>query len=165
MAQGTLSVWKFSDPEGADTALKMVRQLARINLIHMYDAATVYWQQDEKKPRTQQLSPLTGSGALGGSFWGMLFGVVFFTPLLGAAMGATTGTSSGALTPVGIGDGFINRVRDGVTPGTSALFILSSEAVVDRIGDIFAGHEAPELISTNLRAEREATLRDIFGKD
>lgn len=165
MPQGTLSVWKFSDPEGADTALKVVRQLARVNLINMYDAATVYWEQDEKEPRTQQLSSLTGSGALGGSFWRMLFGMVFFTPLLGAAIGATTGAPSGALTPVGIRDGFINHVRDGITPGTSALFILSSDAVVDRIREIFAGHEAPELIFTNLSAEREATLRDIFGKN
>ena len=61
---------------------------------------------------------------MGGSFWGLLFGLIFFVPLLGAAIGAATGALAGSLTDVGIDDAFINKVRDQVTPGTSALFVL-----------------------------------------
>ena len=65
---------------------------------------------------------------------------------------------------VGISNAFINDVRQKVTPGTSALFLLSSDAVVDRVRSEFAGTEA-ELISTNLSADQEAKLREAFADE
>ena len=56
---------------------------------------------------------------------------------------------------VGISDSFIRDVREKVTPGTSALFLLSSDAVMDRVTDRFKNADA-ELISTNLSNEQEA---------
>ncbi|WP_036969004.1 DUF1269 domain-containing protein [Promicromonospora kroppenstedtii] len=165
MSQSTLTAWKFETADGAETAAKTIQQLAKQKLVTVHDAATVRWDVGAKKPRTQQLSSLTGAGALGGAFWGMLFGLLFFVPLLGAAIGAATGALSGALADVGIDDGFINRVRDKITPGTSALFVLSSDAVVDRIRDAFAGQETPELVFTNLSTEQEAALREVFGEE
>jgi uncharacterized membrane protein len=53
-------------------------------------------------------------------------------------------------------------VRDKVTPGTSALFVLSSDAVLDKVKDAFAGHNA-ELIHTNLSDDEEARLREVFA--
>ena len=87
------------------------------------------WPEDRKKPKTEQLHSLVGVGALGGAFWGLLFGLIFLVPLLGAAVGAATGAFAGALTDVGIDDGFIKEVRETVTPGTSALFLMTSDAV------------------------------------
>ena len=49
-----------------------------------------------------------------------------------------------------------------VTPGTSALFALTSGAVQDKVADEFRGTEA-ELIRTNLSDEQEAQLREAFG--
>jgi uncharacterized membrane protein len=57
---------------------------------------------------------------------------------------------------------FISTVRQKVTPGTSALFLLSSGAVIDRVSAEFNGTDA-ELISTNLSAEQESRLREAFG--
>jgi uncharacterized membrane protein len=57
------------------------------------------------------------------------------------------------------------HVRDKITPGTSALFILSSDAVVDKIYDAPAGQEAPDSITIGLSPAQEAALRDVFGKD
>jgi hypothetical protein len=102
-------------------------------------------------------------GALGGAFWGMLFGLIFFIPILGLAIGAATGALFGSLADVGISDSFIKSVRDQVTPGTSALFLLSSDAVIDRVREEFPVHEA-ELISTNLSADQEAKLREAFAE-
>ena len=115
-----------------------------------------------KKPKTKQLASTTGAGALGGSFWGLLFGLIFFVPLLGAAIGAATGALAGSLTDVGIDDSFINRVRDQVTPGTSALFLMSSDAVMDKLRDEFQGEERGELIFTNLSNDQESALRAVF---
>jgi uncharacterized membrane protein len=165
MAQATLTVWKYDTPTAADEAVSTIEQLAKQGIITLHDAATVSWPQDKKKPKTRQLTSTTGAGALGGTFWGMLFGLLFFVPLLGAAVGAATGALTGALTDVGIDDGFINKIRDQVTPGTSAVFLMTSDAVMDKIRDAFAGQAQPELIFTNLSTEQEAALRGVFAEE
>jgi uncharacterized membrane protein len=160
----TLTVWKFESAGGADSAERTVLGFAQEGLISVHDAATVSWEAGQKKPRTRQLNPTTSTGALGGSFWGLLFGLIFFVPLLGAAIGAASGAVAGSLSDVGIDDHFINRVRDQITPGTSALFLLSSDAVIDNMRDAFTGDETPELVFTNLSDEQEAALREVFAE-
>jgi len=162
MAQATLTVWKFNTPQGAEQAAETLQDLARQNVVTIHDAATVTWEEGRKKPRTRQLSSTTAAGALGGSFWGLLFGLIFFVPLLGAAIGAASGALAGSLADVGIDDAFINKLRDQVTPGTSALFVMTSDAVVDKVRDAFTGHEPDDLIFTNLSEEQEAALRQVF---
>ncbi|NPC44471.1 DUF1269 domain-containing protein [Nocardioides sp. zg-1230] len=161
---GTLTVWKFDTASGADDATETLRQLSSQHLITIHDAATVRWDEGKKKPKTRQLANLTGAGALGGAFWGMLFGLIFFVPLLGAAIGAASGALAGSLRDVGIDDGFINRVRDEVTPGTSALFVLSSDAVMDKVREAFSANR-PELIFTNLSTEQENAIREVFAEE
>ena len=100
-------------------------------------------------------------GALGGGFWGLLFGLIFFVPLLGLAIGAAAGALFGSMADVGISESFIKEVRERVTPGTSALFLLSSNAVIDWVKAEFSAGDA-ELISTNLSDEQEAKLREAF---
>jgi uncharacterized membrane protein len=160
----TLTAWAFPSVDGADQAVEHLKQLQSQELIKLEDAAIVKWPAGKSKPKTQQLNNLTGAGALGGAFWGMLFGLLFFIPLLGAAIGAGLGALTGSMTDVGIDDKFIDSVKQRVTPGTSALFLLTSDAVIDRVKDGFAGLN-PELIASNLSTEQEAKLRDIFAED
>ena len=160
----TLTAWRFETAEGADQAIGTLKDLASKELIKVQDAATVSWPEGKKKPKTRQQNDLAGAGAMGGAFWGMLFGLLFFVPFLGMAVGAAVGGLTGMMTDVGIDDGFINRVRDRVTPGTSALFLLSSDAVVDKVKEAFAA-TSPELIFTNLSEEEEAKLRSAFEEE
>lgn len=162
MAQATLTVWKFDTPNGADDATHTLQTLAREGLLTVVDAATVSWPADRRKPKTHQRTPTKSAGALGGAFWGLLFGMIFLVPLLGAAIGSASGALAGSLTDVGIDDGFINKVRDQVTPGTSALFVMTQDAVLDRVRDAFADHGPTELIFTNLSEEQDAALREVF---
>jgi uncharacterized membrane protein len=160
----TLTVWAFDDVGGADKAIETLKNLQQQQLIKLQDAAIVTWEVGKKKPKTRQLNNLAGAGALGGAFWGMLFGLLFLIPLLGAAIGAATGALAGSMADVGIDDKFINQVKQKVTPGTSALFVLTSDAVQDRVRDAFKG-TAPELIASNLTADQEAKLREVFVED
>jgi uncharacterized membrane protein len=160
----TLTVWKFPDSMGAEHAIHTLEQLQREELIKVQDAAVVSWPAGKRKPRTHQLHSLTGAGALGGGFWGLLFGLIFFVPLLGLAIGATMGTLGGAMSDVGIDDAFIKRVREQVTPGSSALFAMTSDAVMDRVHEAFAGQDA-ELLETNLSKDDEDRLRHVFSED
>jgi uncharacterized membrane protein len=161
----TLTAVKFNTPEGADQTIATLQGLQQQQLITVLDAAVVTWPEGAKKPKTRQLTSTTGAGALGGAFWGMLFGLLFFIPLFGMAIGAATGALMGHFADVGIDDNFINQVRDKVTPGTSALFLLSTAAVTDRVADELKKRGlSGELIASNLSQEQEAKLKEVFAE-
>jgi len=124
----------------------------------------VEWEEGKKKPKTRQLNNLAGAGALGGAFWGLLFGLIFLVPLLGAAVGAATGALSASLADVGIDDTFIDGVRDQVTPGTSALFVIANGRGVDQIAAALEGHEFA-LLRTNLTYEQARRLYAALGEE
>lgn len=67
-----------------------------------------------------------------------------------------------SMTHAGIDEEFITTVRQQVTPGTSALFVVSADVVVDRVLDRFRTTGAT-LISTNFSAEQEERLREAFA--
>lgn len=158
----TLTVWKFDTPQGAQEALNKLIDLSKQHLIQVNDAAVVWWEAGKKKPKTQNYGSLTGQGALSGAFWGMLFGLLFFVPLFGMAVGAAMGALSGKFADYGINDKFIKEVREQVTEGTSALFLMTSDAVRDRVAEAFRGVSV-ELIQSNLTSEQEAQLMEDFG--
>lgn len=157
----TLTALEFPTAGGAESALGTMQDLATQNLITIHDGAIVTWPEGKKKPKTRELNDLKSTGALSGAFWGLLFGLLFFVPLLGAAMGAAMGALAGSLTDVGISDDFIAKVRNKVTPGTSALFLLTSDAVTDRVLDAMKKHDF-ELVATNLSKDEEEKLRHAF---
>ena len=74
------------------------------------------------------------------------------------------GALAGSMADVGIDDDFIRDVRDEVTPGTSALFLMTSDAVQDKVMEAFAGQQM-ELLHTNLGKEQETALRQAFSDD
>ena len=160
----TLTALKFPTSDGARAVLDTLQDLQKQQLITIHDAAIVQWPADRRKPRTEQLHNMAGAGALSGAFWGMLFGLLFFVPLLGMAVGAAMGGLSGSLVDVGIDDDFIRQVRDQVKPSTSALFLLTSDAVLERVREGLSQFDF-ELLTTNLSAEEEQKLREAFEHD
>lgn len=162
----TITAFKFNTPDGAQQMLDLVQDLVKGQLITLEDAAIVTWPQGKKKPKTKQLESLTAAGALGGAFWGMLFGIIFLIPFWGMAMGAAIGALTGKFSDYGIDDSFIKSVGQKVTEGTSALFLMTSDAVMDKVSDaVKAKGWNFEIISTNLSKEQEAQLREDFGAE
>jgi uncharacterized membrane protein len=161
-----LTVLKFETPEGAGQLLDKVKSLQKQQLIVLQDAATVVWAEGKKGPKTKQLINLTGAGALDGAFWGMLFGLIFFVPWFGMAVGAAFGALGGKMSDYGIDDDFIESVRDKVTEGTSALFLLTDKAVTDKVVEELKGEKLNfELIASNLSVEQEEALMAAFAAD
>ena len=158
----TLTVFKFPSTDGAQEMLNKIYALQNQELITVVDAATVTWPEGKKSPKTKQAVNLTGAAALDGAFWGMLFGLLFFVPLFGLAVGAAMGALGGHFADYGIDDDFIKRVREQVTPGTSALFLMTTKAVVDRVVEELKGGNF-ELIRSNLSKEQEEQLRTAFA--
>ena len=157
-----LTVWQFDTTDGAERAEKILLRLAAEGDIDVLDAAIVSWAPGQNKPSTRRLTDLTGERAGWGALWGFLFGLLFFVPLLGTAVGAGIGALAGHFAETGIDRDFIREVQEKVTPGTSALFLLSANAAMGRLKMEFVGLH-PELISTNLSEEQEQRLREAFS--
>jgi uncharacterized membrane protein len=160
----TLSVLKFPTADGAKQMESTLLDLQKQHIIEVQDAAIVTWPEGKKKPKTEQLHSLTGQLALMGAFWGMLFGLIFFIPFFGLAVGAAMGALSGKFSDYGIDDNFIKQTREKVTEGTSALFLLTTGAVQDKVVAAMKG-QTFEIISTNLPKEKEDELRAAFGAE
>jgi len=160
----TLTALKFDTPDGAEQMLDKIKQLQKMELIKLQDAAIVTWPQGKKSPKTKQLVNMAGMGAMQGAFWGMLFGLIFFVPFFGLAIGAAMGALSGKMADYGISDDFIKKVREQVTEGTSALFLLTSDAVQDKVLAELKEFKF-ELVASNLTAEQEAQLKAAFAEE
>jgi len=160
----TMTVLKFQTVDGADNVLGRIADLQKQYVIKLHDAVVVSWPAGRKHPKTQQLHNLVRIGAMSGMFWGLLFGLIFAAPFFGLAAGAAWGALGGAFREYGIGEEFVNRVRGQVTEGTSALFMLTSDAVMDRVADALKDVKF-EIIATNLSKENEQKLRETFGQE
>jgi uncharacterized membrane protein len=78
--------------------------------------------------------------------------------VVGAGLGALAKATSGT----GITKDDLERIRTQVVPGTSALFIVTENADLDRLGERVDRREAT-LISTNLTEAERSTLLETFG--
>ena len=157
----TVTVLRFTTATGADETLGQIQELQKQNLITLHDAAIVSWPAGQQAPKTRQLVDLVSSTALSGMFWGILFGLIFVTPFFGMALGGALGAIGGALRDYGIDDEFIKSIRGAVTPGSSALFLMTSDAVLDRVAQALKDRDF-EIIATNLSSDQERKLRELF---
>ena len=94
----------------------------------------------------------------------MLFGLLFSVPFFGVTAINAIGALANHFAHYGIDEGFIKKVRDQITEDTSALFLLTNEAVLDRIA-VGIKNMPFELIPITLSNEQEDQLRDAFGEE
>lgn len=160
----TLSAWLFDSPDGAAHAESLLLSLQEQRVLVVQDAATVSWPQGAKKPKTRELTSAGWAGAGMGGMWGLLFGHLFFVPLLGVAVGAGIGALMGHFSDYGISKDFIDSVKSKVVPGTSALFLMTSNANTEKVAEEVkkAGLKA-ELIQSNLSDAQAEELRRTFS--
>ena len=101
----------------------------------------------------------TGWGAL----WGLLFGAMFAVPVLGVAAGAATGGLLKAREGLGITEEQLGRIKEQITEGTSALFVVTESADLDKLGERLRGWHS-KLLETNLTAGERQILRETVGE-
>ena len=65
---------------------------------------------------------------------------------------------------MGIDEGFIKSIRSKVTEGTSALFLMTGDAVEDRVVEAMKQSKF-EIIATNLSKEEEEKMRATFAEE
>jgi uncharacterized membrane protein len=158
----TFTVWKFETPDGAEHASRALHGAADDGLVRIIDTAVVSWPEGASKPTTDKGHQDKWRGTGWGAFWGLLLGALFFIPVIGAAAGAALGAASRAMAAVGIDEDQLARIREGITPGTSALFAVTEEGDLDRVGERFHGFSG-KLVATNLTQEERNLLHETFG--
>ena len=109
----TLVVVEYEDQYKAEEVRLKLIKMQKDFLIDLGDAVVAV-KDDKGKVKLHQAVNLTAKGAMSGGFWGARIGLIFLNPLLGVAMGATAGAVSGALTDVGINDGFMKELAGGL---------------------------------------------------
>lgn len=158
----TFTVWKFDDPDAAGRAEESLQAAASDGLVTIVDHAVLSWPDGADKPQLRHQHDDAKRGAAWGALWGILGGALFFVPVAGALLGAGIGALAKATDGTGITKGDLERIRTEVTPGTSALFLVSDDADLDRLGERFRGRDG-RLLSTNLTEAERETLLETFG--
>jgi uncharacterized membrane protein len=129
------TAWRFSGTEGADAAVLRLKQLDAQDLIDVQDVAVLRWPQYAAGPQAQE--HVTDEGSKASSF-------------------------AKKLRKAGIDSSMVESVKADMTPGTSALVLLSAEAAIDTVAKAFEGH-AMELMRSDLSVQQEDRLRAAFS--
>ena len=159
----SLTVWTFQGAHAAERSLPRLERLVAANTLVIEDAAVVSCTARGRAPAIRPVGTLSGPGHLWSGFWGMFLALVFLVPVAGPSLGAAAGAFAGGLSAFGIEDDLVHRVRESVTPGTSALFVLCEGDSADRLRV-----ELPEpevgLIRSDLSRDQQRRLADVLGE-
>ncbi len=130
------TAWRFKGTEGADAAVLRLKQLDAQDLIEVQDVAVIRWPHYATAPQAQE--HVTDEGSRASSF-------------------------AKKLTKAGIEGSMLDSVKGDMTPGTSALVLLSANAAIDTVAQAFEGH-AMELMRSDLSVQQEDQLRAAFAE-
>jgi uncharacterized membrane protein len=158
----SLTVWRFPESGAAVRALPRLQRLVVAGAVTVEDAAVVSYDDDAVAPAIHPVGTTTGPGRLWSGFWGMLLALIFLVPAAAPSLGAAAGAFAGSLASFGMPDDFIVRVRAAVTPGSSALLVLSPAESGDRLLDELRD-ESVDLIRSDLSDEQHGRLYDVIG--
>jgi uncharacterized membrane protein len=145
------------------TALEAMDEVGRLSkdLIIQPDAVAAIVRNKEGKLRVTTNHHAVGVGTTWGMFWGMLFGLLFFVPFLGMAVGAGLGALMGKVEKSGIDQEFQRQVRDMLTPGTSALFLVVEKVTPDKAVEALSRYGGT-VLKSSLSKETEAQLQEAL---
>jgi len=155
-------VLRFPSPEGAERAAAVVAELIRCGALELEDAAAVRWRSSDARPETWKAKELISDSGMNETFWSTLFGFVLLLPLAAREGGLDPDRPLCSLADFGISNDFVRQVRQRVQRGTSALFLLTAHATVDRVISLLDELDFT-VMSTNLSDSQEDSLRTAFS--
>jgi uncharacterized membrane protein len=158
-----LTACVFDDADGARHAARTLQLVDDATGLACCDCVIVGWPRDDRLPRSEILRVAPDEATRSRAFWSLLMGMTFSVPLLDAAVGSAAHAETGALSAVGVTPYFMNRLRDEVTPGRSALVFLSGEGGDSWLRTLTYDRDAPLAITAQLSAPQEAALLEVFA--
>ncbi len=150
-----LIVATFKEEEAADKALKELHDIEVHSTLRYLDAAVIRREENEKLHIKETADPGGGKGAAAGGTIGALIGVLAGPPgiIVGGAVGALVGGVTAKTIDSGIPNERLDQLAEHVSPGTSALAIISEVPFVDELerdlvkagGDVMITHIRPDI--------------------
>ncbi|HUC56793.1 MAG TPA: DUF1269 domain-containing protein [Streptosporangiaceae bacterium] len=131
------TAWRFKNTEGADQAVLRLKQLDSQDLIDVQDVSVVRWPEYAKAPVTHE--HVTDEGT---------------SPMSTLVSKMKHGRIDGSM---------LESVRQDMVPGTSAVVVLSTAAIIDTVGKAFSGY-AMELMRSDLSVQEQDHLRQVFAQ-
>jgi uncharacterized membrane protein len=129
----TLTVWLYDSAMGAAAGEVRLKDLQQRGAITVLDAVTVTWVPGAHEPLVGHLRHHTTQAVAKGSVLGALVGSLVLAPAVGAAAGAGIAGLVQKLRGTGIDADFLTELKERLSPGTSALLVLSSDTDVDTV--------------------------------
>ena len=86
-------------------------------------------------------------------------------PVAGAAVGSALGAFRHRLRTAGVPDATVDDIKDRITPGTSALFVLSSDADIEAVRGMLARDPGMTLLHSDLDDAGRERLERLLGDD
>jgi uncharacterized membrane protein len=163
MTTGNLWAIGYDDMERANEVRDEIISLGwDKHYLILDDVAVVVRHPDGSFTLNREAFP-AASNVLGCSMVGFLAGLVVGTPLTGAAVGAMLGGAGTAVSAsVGIGDDFIEEVKELMKPGTSAIFVLDDEGDMGVILHSISGLGGT-VLKTNVDRERAQLIQSTLA--
>lgn len=125
------TAWRFAGTEGADSAVLRLKRLDAADLINVVDIAVLRWPEHASAPTTQEHVTEEGGKV-----------AALMHKLRHAVIDGT----------------MIETVKGDMSPGTSAMVLLSSDAKIDAVVHAFEG-QPMELVRTDLSVPDQDRLR------
>ena len=158
----TLSVLRFSTVAGASAALSATQGMRHGERFSPRDLAILSWEPGRAVPDFQALRDPVPRAPMAAAFWNLLYSHLFHVPLAAASAGLPGRDALCSLAGLGIRDDFLQTLLHRLTPGTSALFVLTDDATVDRILLLLEDLDFT-VASTNLSTLQVEALQKGFG--
>ncbi len=158
-----LIVLAFDTMEDAEKVHEALVEAKKQGLIQIDDAAVVVKDQEGKVHVKNQVARGTWLSAGVGGALGLIIGGILF-PIGGLVMGLAGGALVGRFMDMGVDGKFVKQVGEEIKPGTSALFILASQADPTASLGILRQYKG-RVLQTTLSTEAEENIRKALGDD
>jgi uncharacterized membrane protein len=122
----------YPDTLTAPLAMEDLEQLSR-DFVLRRDEMAVIVHDEHGSFKTYANAVITGEQPTWALFWGALFAMLFFVPFLGMPVGSELAPIIEQTHRTGLDPLFEERVREGMAPGTSALFVLVEKVTPDEV--------------------------------
>ena len=154
-----LVVAAFQDENGADEALKELKQAKREKLIGIVDAAVIRRDENDKVHIKETEDVGGGKGAVAGGLFGAAIGLLGGPAgvILAGATGALVGGLAAKKIDMGISNDRLKELGDGLKPGTSAIVAIIEHKWVAELEQELAEAGA-DVMTQALKADISAQL-------
>jgi uncharacterized membrane protein len=155
-----LIVVAFDQLDDARVAMRRLRELEGEGQVQFEDTALL---ERTNKGEIHVKNELTGTTETGAAIGGLVGAVVtFFFPVVGLALGAAAGAAVGAMMKTGVEPSFVDDVKQKLSPGRSALFLVVRRGSMDSLIAALEPFKG-EVIQTTLRPDAEDEMRRVLA--